>query len=100
MALFSAVVAHKYLNSDATRVPDYPNTGAFQLNGDTERYLANVVDALVLSWDYLPDEASMRAYEHIVHTYYPAEVVWLYDHAIEMNRASLDLLEQQRRSQM
>lgn len=89
-ALFGSVVADKYLNSDATRTPDYPNTGAFRLNAETRHNLANVVNALTLSWDYMPDEASMQAYGHIVRTHYPTEVVWLYDHAVEMNRLSLE----------
>ena len=88
-ALFNCVAADKYINTDSTREPEYPNIGAFRINSDTETYITNVFGALTMNWRYLLRDKEVRAYSKIISRYYSREAGWLFEKALQMNRLSL-----------
>ena len=86
--LFNCVAAEKYINADETRKPDYPNIGAFKINGDTPVYINNAFGALTQSWSFMPSEEVMAYYDAVIKRYYSEESLWLYERAVAMNRES------------
>lgn len=75
--LFDVVVAEKYLMKDVSREDGSPNIGAFVINDDTYKYIADMFRALNVTWHYLPDE---RVYEQHIKCFedsYPADLVKL-----------------------
>ena len=87
-ALFNSVAAEKYIFSDPTRTPDYPNTGAFVVNEDTSRYINNVFGILTLSWSSFLDEEVMSLYKSFLRKHYTVESVWIFEHALALNLES------------
>ena len=86
--LFNSVAADKYINADAARTPDYPNTGAFRLQADTGKYITNVIGGLTQNWAYLPEEKVLGLYNDLIRKYYSKEACWLFERAVEMNLLS------------
>ncbi len=88
-ALFNSVVAEKYVNTDATRIPDYyPNTGAFQITKDTSKYINNVFGILTENWLRPLNESSLAAYNDVLRRRYAEESLWIYEKAVIMNHNS------------
>lgn len=94
-ALFNSVAADKYIYSDATRQPDYPNMGAFKINADTEKYITNVFGVLTQNWAKLPSKEMLASYKAILCRSYSEESLWIFDHALQMNQISLKTLKKQ-----
>lgn len=96
-ALFNSVAADKYIFSDTTRQPDYPNMGAFKINADTEKYITNVFGVLTQNWAYLPSKKMLTSYKTILSRCYSEESLWIFDHALRMNRISLQTIKKNSR---
>ncbi|MCR4622488.1 MAG: class I SAM-dependent methyltransferase [Clostridiales bacterium] len=90
-ALFNSVAADKFVNSDPTRQPDYPNFGAFRINPDTEKYITNVFGALTINWNRPLPEETLKVYTQIIQRHYPKEACWLFERAVRMNELSLSV---------
>lgn len=75
--LFQAVTADKFLNN----FDEFPNIAAFRINEDTEKYILDVFCALMLPWEYVPDEEQMEAYHNIFSKYYDNDAVKLWNQA-------------------
>lgn len=75
-ALFSSVVAEKFINYDNLR-GGYPNIGAFVCNEDTREHIMNCFEILLLTWSYIPEERQAEKYSAIIAKYYPKEF-WKY----------------------
>ena len=84
-ALFSSVVADKYINEDEKRSHSYPNIGAFQITEDTGKYITDVAGALMLSWNYIPDPPILTSYMQLIEKNYSQDICWLVQRAIDLN---------------
>lgn len=85
-ALFSCVAAEKYINEDERRSHSYPNIAAFQITPDTGKYISNVVELLMVSWDYMPADEQLKAYLDVIEAHFGDEVNWILDRAVALNR--------------
>lgn len=52
--LLDSVTATKIVEQDDSRESQYPNIGAFVLNEDTSKYIKDVFNSLMISWNYIP----------------------------------------------
>ena len=88
--LFSAICSEeKFLNSMATdkNLPfSYPNIGAFKIDKQTRKHIANVFLSLMVTWNYLPDEKQVEVYREFYKKYYPTELVTIFYETIRRNR--------------
>ena len=75
--LFNSVAGEKMLNllPEKNRYGiDYPNIGAIRINGDTKRYMGNVLGILTLCWKYMPSEKELKLYRDLYCKYYDVGV--------------------------
>lgn len=77
--LVNTVTANKFY----TDKMEYLNIGAFQIIEDTKKYIADVFAALLLPWSYFVDPAVVQKYKEAYEKCYPAEILAIYDNAIE-----------------
>ena len=84
-ALFSAVAAEKYINEDMKRTHGYPNIGAFQITGDTGKYITNIASCLMLPWKTTPNEEMIAVYLDAICPQYGPEVEWILRCAVSLN---------------
>lgn len=73
--LFDVVVADKCLTEDASREHGCSNIGAFVINDDSAKYIANVFHALSVSWYYLPDRNIYEQYLKLFEKYYSPDLL-------------------------
>lgn len=73
--LMDVVVADRIIGEDKNREFGYPNIGAFIVNGDTERYISNAFNALLITWTNLPKREEFELYLHLFEQSYSAELV-------------------------
>lgn len=80
-ALFASVVAERIqLNFGLS------NIGAFQINGDTRKYIQNVFEALLFPWEIAPSETRTDAIMKLVAEHYTKEEVRLLGRALDINK--------------
>lgn len=60
--LLDTVTAIKIIEHDNDRELLYPNIGAFILNNDTLKYIKDVFNSLMISWNYIPEQNVLQAY--------------------------------------
>ena len=86
-ALFSAVVADKFLNfiSNDPNALRYPNIAAFQINSDTMKYIENVFLALIIRWRYVPEDKYLSGYYNKFVEYYPVKLTELFREIAKFN---------------
>ena len=70
------------------------NIGAFMVTADTRKYVANVFQALALTWRYIPDDNYLNACRKCYMRYYSEELVQLYDAVVEKNKATRKRIEE------
>lgn len=75
--LFHSAAADKFLNNKE----EYPNIAAFQLNGDTEKYIQDVFASLMIPWSYIPEKEQMEAYKKTIARFYDKECMRLLEQA-------------------
>lgn len=91
-ALFSAVVADKFINFTPDNVDliyTYPNIGAFQVGEKTWENIENVFLTLMLCWKYWPNRQHLRAYYEIYEKNYSPECCKIFEQAMRMNFLNL-----------
>lgn len=76
--LFQTVTADKFLNNQEI----YPNIGAFKINEDTSKYIADLFMALMINWFYMLKNDELEKYEIIIKKYYPLECLQLFRQAV------------------
>lgn len=82
--LLDTVVADKCLVKDTDRKQEYPNIGAFEINEDTAKYLADIFHALTITWNYIPERSVFDLYLNSFQKNYPLEFVKLAESAYEL----------------
>lgn len=86
-ALFSAVVADKFLNftSIDPNTFRYPNIAAFQINSDTMKHIENVFLTLMLRWRYLPEEKHLDGYFQKLSQNYAPKLMEIFIETVKIN---------------
>ena len=82
--LMDTVVGDKCLIQDADTEFGYPNIGAFDINNDTAKYIADVYNALIVTWDYLPEKCMYELYLKFFEKHYASDLVKLAGVAYEL----------------
>ena len=82
--LMDTVVADKCLVKDVGRNQEYPNIGAFEINDDTSKYMADVFHALTITWNYIPERRVFDLYLQSYEKNYPLELVKVAESAYEL----------------
>lgn len=82
--LMDTVVGDKYLVQDSDREFGYPNIGAFDINNDTAKYIADVFNALIVTWDYLPEKSMYELYLQFFEKHYASDLMKLAGTAYEL----------------
>ena len=72
--LMDTVVGDKCLIQDADREFGYPIIGAFYVNDDTAKYVADVFNALIVTWDYFPEKCMYELYLKFFEKHYPLDL--------------------------
>lgn len=91
--LFSSVTAEKFINYDASQEGAYPNIGAFIVNEDTKKYIANVFLSLFITWGYQPEERQLAEYRKVIKGHYQRELLELFELSIKLNTKKRTLKE-------
>ena len=73
--LLDTVVADKYYQEDASREYGRPNIGAFEINYDSAKYIADVFRGLNITWNYLPEKTVYEKYLNLYAKNYGPELV-------------------------
>jgi len=73
--LFDTVTADKYYMLDHNNPYDISNIAAFTLTDETEENILDVISALTLTWDYLPNKLQWESYLAIYKRKYTSEYV-------------------------
>ncbi len=87
--LLDSVVGDKYLVKDpsAGARGEFPNIAGFRVITDTRKYIANCISALTMTWYMIPSEKEILLYRSCIKDSYDEECLWLFDSAVEINKA-------------
>lgn len=72
-------------DSDVSDVHGAPNIGAFQICKGTRENIADMFNALSITWNHFPPEWEIPAYRQLFSLYYDEQCLWLYDVAVKIN---------------
>lgn len=79
--LFQSVAAKKILNNQN----EYPNIAAFQINSDTEKYIQDVFNSLIIPWEYIPDNSQIEQYIKIYEKYYSDDCIKMFHQTLSLS---------------
>lgn len=85
--LLGAVVADKYFDIDNNGF--LSNIGAFMVTADTGRYIENIFQSLLMTWNYCPDDQSLHLYRECYKQYYSPVELQLFDIAVRLNKETV-----------
>lgn len=91
--LFDCIVGRKIIETDPSEKSGYPNIGAFKITCDTKRYIENVFNALVLTWQYFPSGHQIKLYRDFYAKYYDDNCMMIFDRAVELNKETVMNME-------
>jgi len=77
--LVNTVTATKFY----TNKLEYLNIGAFQIEVDTYKYIADVFASLILPWTYYVDDVTIKKYREYYEKNYSKECIEIFDNAVE-----------------
>lgn len=84
--VYDVATAEKIIADHVDSEEILPGIGAFQVTGDTVKYIEKCFSSLAITWKYdLPDE-SLELYRAIYKRFYHADLVDLFDKAVRINR--------------
>lgn len=86
--LLDSVMADKFIVKDPSREFGYPNIGAFIVNEDTAKYIANVFHALIITWNYVPERDKFDLYLKSYEKSYSVELIDLSIVAYELQKGT------------
>jgi predicted O-methyltransferase YrrM len=84
--LFDSVVADKITLNTFENECIHPNIAAFQINGDTKKYIGDVVRSLFFPWVFEEPARILQATEAILETKYCPDVCELYRKSVKQNQ--------------
>lgn len=76
--LFQTVTADKYFNNQK----EYPNIAAFKVNQDTGKYILDVVNSLIITWAYIPDDQMLDVYKKTYSENYDSSVINMFEQTV------------------
>lgn len=82
--LLDTVVADKTIISDNSRENGYPNIASFSLNELTKKYISDCFNALIITWQYIPDSKQLTLYKQLFDEKYSKDLVDLFSSICEM----------------
>lgn len=88
--LLDTVVAEKIIDIDPSEKCGYPNIGAFKITKDTKKYIANVFNALLVTWQYVLSEKQVKLYRNFYSKYYGKKYSEIFDTAVQFNQATIE----------
>ena len=88
--LLDTVVAEKIIDIDPSEKCGYPNIGAFKITRDTKKYIANVFNALLVTWQYVLSEKQVKLYRNFYSKYYEKKYSEIFDTAVQFNQATIE----------
>ena len=91
--LLDSVAADKYVPLDKNSVAGLANIAAFTINEDTRKYVFNTFSALSMPWEYMPDDAMIRAYNQHYLKHYPEPYANYFTRAVAANKNYLETRE-------
>ena len=86
--LLDAVSGDKYYD-----YKNSPNIGAFRVNEDTKKNIANVFSALSITWQYKPSMADLMIYRDLYKLHYDKECIDLFDTFVGFNSDRIGRLQ-------
>lgn len=90
--ILDVVTADKYYLFDTASLQcckmGMENIAAFQINGDTGKYIKDCFSALTITWHYIPEEHVLELYRKFVSKEYDEECLKLWDCSVKMQRLS------------
>lgn len=86
--LMNSVVGNKLSTIDING--KYPEIGVFKINEDTHKYLDDVFNAFMITWNYMPDDKQLELYLKWYERFYDKKQVCIFNKAVEFNRNTLE----------
>ncbi len=86
--LFSVASGEKYLNNET----EYPNIAAIKIDNSSSENIKDLFSVLCMPWNYLPTQNELEIYRNWYIKFYDAELLKLFDQAVELNTRSLHQL--------
>ncbi|MCL2284600.1 MAG: class I SAM-dependent methyltransferase [Fibromonadales bacterium] len=87
--LFNSVVGEKITvsSNDKEYISTWklPNIGAFQVTGDTRKYIDGVFYSLALPWGFTPEDNILDSVHNIIENHYDKTKLALFDDAVRAN---------------
>ena len=87
--LLNSVVAERIEPIECKEICGYPNIGAFIINKDTRKYIANVFGTLRLTWKYMVSKEEAKLYLDFYQRFYGEEYAIIMEQAYAMNEKTL-----------
>lgn len=87
--LYSLVAAQKIKYEENSNLYRCQGMGAFIVDKDTRKYADNIFHALMVTWNYIPENAQLLLYRENLNRYYHRELIEEFDRAIVMNKETL-----------
>jgi hypothetical protein len=82
--LISSIVADKIEVPNEISWRNISNMSAFQISQDTRKYICNVFDTLMFTWEYFPKEDIENVHK-LIKKYYTKKQVEMFENAIRLN---------------
>lgn len=89
LVTLTVLAGDKYYLHDDSKISNYGNIAAIQINEHTKYTISNLFDALYLSWNYLPYPENMKEYRDRILDEYGEDKAYILDRAFELNSFSL-----------
>lgn len=93
--LFDVAAADKFIDIDKNNA--LSNIGAFKINDDTSKYIENLFSVMSITWTYRVSDEEMHLYRNFYSRYYSEDMLGLFDMAVNLNRKSFAIREQQKK---
>lgn len=90
--LFDSATGEKIIpiGLDEMQTTTMPNIAAVRINNDSEKYIDSVFYAMLLPWQYMPDDNQLKAYRDFYTRHYGEKLVKIFDTAVEVNMYSFN----------
>lgn len=93
--LLDCVVADKLTPIDINDT--FPGIGAFRVNNETRKYIDDLFCALMMTWEYMPNDGEIHIYREKYKKEYTPKQIYIFDKAVELNLKTIEFVKARKR---
>ena len=90
--LLDCVVADKLTPIECGK--EYPDIGAFRINHDTKKYLDDVFNAMMITWNYIPGTKEVQLYRSHYERHFSRNQLHIFDEAVKANQSTYNKIKE------